>query len=112
MNDRLTLNLGLRYDFVDGMPIDQSTEPELRGDAGRGTAGRFANVPLLEEFGQEPRERQGQLQPRIGFAYDVHGTGRDIIRGGWGVYTTSATPTPTCCSRRSMPPAVTDRCSS
>ena len=35
VNDRLTLNLGLRYDYVDGMPIDQYAKPELRDAAGR-----------------------------------------------------------------------------
>lgn len=27
------------------------------------------------------------MQPRLGAAYDVRGNGRDVIRGGWGIYT-------------------------
>ena len=27
------------------------------------------------------------MQPRAGFAYDLRGNGRDVIRGGWGLYT-------------------------
>ena len=86
VNDRLTVNLGLRYDLVDGMPIDQSTNPNFAAMQDYGAAGRFANFPWLESFGQEPQNDRNNLQPRVGFAYDVQGTGRDIIRGGWGVY--------------------------
>ena len=27
------------------------------------------------------------IQPRLGFAYDLRGDGRDVVRGGWGIYT-------------------------
>ena len=27
------------------------------------------------------------MQPRLGFVYDLRGDGRDVIRGGWGIYT-------------------------
>ncbi len=86
VNDRLTVNLGLRYDLVDGMPIDQSTNPNFALMQDYGAAGGFANFPWLESFGQEPQNDRNNLQPRVGFAYDVQGTGRHIIRGGWGVY--------------------------
>ena len=51
-----------------------------------GAAGGFASFPWLETFGQEPQNDRNNFQPRVGFAYDVQGDGRDIIRGGWGVY--------------------------
>jgi hypothetical protein len=85
LSDRLTLNLGLRWDYVSGLPIDQSRNPNFQALQDAGRAGRFAGT-ALEDFGQEPRADKDNIQPRAGFAYDVRGDGRDIIRGGWGIY--------------------------
>jgi Carboxypeptidase regulatory-like domain len=84
--DRLTFNLGLRYDLVDGVQIDQSANPNFQALQAAGQEGRFANVIGLQDFGKSPREDRNNIQPRIGFAYDVRGNGKDIIRGGFGVY--------------------------
>ena len=86
VNNRLTLNLGLRYDLVDGMPIDQSSNPNFLAFQAAGQAGAFASFPWLESFGQEPQTDRDNFQPRVGFAYDVQGNGKNIVRGGWGVY--------------------------
>jgi hypothetical protein len=51
-----------------------------------GRSGRFAGT-VLDEFGQEPRTDKDNVQPRLGAVYNVGGTGRNIIRGGWGIYT-------------------------
>jgi hypothetical protein len=87
VSDRLTLNLGLRYDYVDNMPVDQSNNPNFQVLQAAGQAGRFSNVPFLEDFGQASRNDRDNIQPRVGFAYDLRGNGRDVIRAGWGVYT-------------------------
>ena len=87
VSDRLTFNLGLRYDLVKGVQIDQIAEPELPGVAGcRPRAARFQAVPGMDSFGKDPQDDLDNFQPRVGFAYDVHGNGRDVVRGGWGVY--------------------------
>ncbi len=87
INDRLTLNLGLRYDYVDGVPIGQEPNENFRIMQSAGAAGRFADFPLLEDFGLSSRNDGDNWQPRAGFAYDLFGNGRDVIRGGWGLYT-------------------------
>ena len=69
------------------MPIDQEPNPNFQVMQAAGAAGRFANFPLLEDFGQSTRNDSDNLQPRVGFAYDLRGNGRDVIRGGWGIYT-------------------------
>jgi hypothetical protein len=86
VNERLTLNLGVRWDYVDGMPLDQRgvRNFDLMQTAGR--AGRFAGT-LLADFGQEPRGDFDNVQPRLGAVFDLTGDGRDILRGGWGIYT-------------------------
>ena len=85
VNERLTLNLGVRWDYVDGMPIDQSRVANFLAMQAAGRTGRFAGT-LLEDFGQEPRDDKDNIQPRLGAVYDLSGDGRDIIRGGWGIY--------------------------
>lgn len=83
---RLTLNLGLRWDYTSGFPIDQDSSPNFLALQAAGRTGRFEGTPL-EDFGQTPRGDLDNIQPRFGFVYDLFGTGRDIIRGGWGIYT-------------------------
>ncbi|MSO81969.1 MAG: TonB-dependent receptor [Acidobacteria bacterium] len=86
VSSRLTLNLGVRWDYVDGIPFNQDRNPNFQVLQAAGRAGRF-NGTVLEEFGQDLRGDKNNLQPRLGFVYDLHGTGRDLVRGGWGIYT-------------------------
>jgi outer membrane receptor protein involved in Fe transport len=86
VSDRLTLNLGVRWDYVDGMPIDQSVSANFLAMQAAGRTGRFAGT-LLEDFGSEPRGDKNNIQPRSGAVYNIGGTGRNIIRAGWGIYT-------------------------
>ncbi|HXW04823.1 MAG TPA: TonB-dependent receptor [Vicinamibacterales bacterium] len=87
VTDRLTLNLGLRYDYVDNIPIDQATNPNFVAMQAAADAGQLAGMALLEDFGQSTRNDGDNLQPRIGAAYDLTGDGRNVLRAGWGVYT-------------------------
>jgi outer membrane receptor protein involved in Fe transport len=83
---RLTLNLGMRWDYVDGMPINQDANPNFLALQAAGRAGRFAGT-ALEDFGKTPQGDRNNIQPRLGLVYDVRGNGRDVVRGGWGIYT-------------------------
>ncbi len=67
-NDRMTLNLGLRYDLQTGVfnkDLDSSISPFIDA-AARGDNNNFG--------------------PRFGFAYDLTGDGRSVMRGGYGLY--------------------------
>src|SRR5688572_334595 len=86
VSDRVTLNLGLRWDYTSGLPIDQSNGANFQRMQQAGRNGLFAGT-LLDEFGQEPRPDRDNIQPRVGAAIDLFGNGRDVIRGGWGIYT-------------------------
>jgi hypothetical protein len=93
MSDRLTVNVGLRWDLVQGISdLDQSKNPNyiLIRDAAR--AGTFNALPapvaqVLNHFASDPQNDRNNFQPRIGAVLDLRGNGKDIIRGGWGIYT-------------------------
>jgi hypothetical protein len=78
MNDRLTLNLGLRYEFWT-LPADKfgydTTLRDIFTDTAFTVGPPFGNNPSLKNFA-----------PRLGFAWDVNGDGRTAVRGGAGVY--------------------------
>ncbi|HKB10653.1 MAG TPA: TonB-dependent receptor, partial [Vicinamibacterales bacterium] len=92
VTDRLTINLGLRYDIVDGLQFDESKNPNYVAIVNAAKAGKFNSLPapvaeLMNHFAETPRDDKNNFQPRIGAVYDVRGNGKDIIRGGWGIYT-------------------------
>ncbi|MBM3739085.1 MAG: hypothetical protein FJW39_25200 [Acidobacteria bacterium] len=85
---RLTVNLGLRYDYQQ-VPGERNnglsnfnpgaTNPQ------NGLQGRleFAGV----DFGRTVIDPDfNDFGPRIGFALDIFGTGRTVLRGGYGLY--------------------------
>ena len=51
-----------------------------------GRAGLLTGIKGLENAGLDPKDDTNNWQPRVGFAYDVRGDGKDVIRGGWGIY--------------------------
>ncbi len=86
VRDRLTVNLGLRYDYWGGFDLDQRSNPLWQTLS---TQTRF-NEYYLQDF---QGGRGGQLEndddnyaPRLGFTYDLKGNGRHLLRGGWGIY--------------------------
>ncbi|MGH9842783.1 MAG: carboxypeptidase regulatory-like domain-containing protein, partial [Blastocatellia bacterium] len=86
---RLTLNLGLRYDFQQ-QPYEVnnglSNFDSFSIDPNTGLRGRtvFAGVD-----GQPRSFRKNDYTdfgPRIGFAYDLFGKGRTVLRGGYAIF--------------------------
>jgi hypothetical protein len=86
LGDRLVLDIGLRYDIVTGLTIDQSTNPVFQDLQGAARAGRLRGIEGLEDFGTDPAVDRNNVAPRLGFTYDVGGQGRLIVRGGVGRY--------------------------
>ena len=70
---RLTLNLGLRYDSFNATAVAQSF-----------SAGYFVGARDFPEVKDVPVWRN--LDPRIGVAYDLFGNGRTAVKASWGRY--------------------------
>lgn len=81
---RLTVNLGVRYDrdynMVEANAISTSrTYLELKA----ASAFNSALLPFVSKIASDDTK---DFSPRIGFAYDLTGKGKDVLRGGFGLY--------------------------
>jgi hypothetical protein len=85
VNQHLTFNLGLRYDIVTGLEIDQSASTLYQ--ALHNSPFDFSWLQPFQDSANGSFENDtNNWQPRLGAAYDVKGDGRTVIRGGWGLY--------------------------
>ncbi len=96
--DRLTLEAGLRYEIfppfgeskglvTNAYLLDSNNNPQPCTSLPIGQP--LSNLALINSnrFGLKPFcEDFNNFAPRLGFSYDVSGTGKTVFRGGWGEY--------------------------
>jgi hypothetical protein len=79
---RLTLNLGVRWDR-DFNAYGQSLIPQSRTYQELVALNSPISNPYVRKL---PSDDIKTISPRFGFAYDVTGSGKHVIRGGYGLY--------------------------
>jgi len=87
VTSRLTLNMGLRWDiYPPWVEVDdrQSNFDEATGKFVVASDGAVVNGVEVGRYLQT--YSKGDLGPRLGFAYDLNGSGRTIVRGGFGIF--------------------------
>jgi outer membrane receptor protein involved in Fe transport len=83
VRDNLRINLGLRYDLDTNFRDNEFYE-------GLVTRPEFAGI---EQFTSADRQMDnGNLQPRVGFSWDVKGNGNFVVRGATGFYVSRNRP--------------------
>jgi hypothetical protein len=75
VTSRLTLNLGLRYEY-NGVPRDAALQ----------TLNAISNDPRFGLIFSKQKPDTNDWAPRVGFAFDPTGSGKWSIRGGFGVF--------------------------
>jgi hypothetical protein len=104
VTSRLTLNMGVRYDIYPPW-----TEIEDRQSNFDVTTGKFvvasddATIEGVKVGRYLQTYSKGNVGPRFGFAYDLDGSGKNLVRGGFGVFW-NFSPGGTSSSKAQNPP--------
>jgi len=81
VNNKLTLNLGLRWDYeTNMMDTDYVTPAEIRARLSDDFSSNFFSD------GNDREPKSDMFQPRLGFSYDLFADGKTVIFGGAGRY--------------------------
>jgi hypothetical protein len=98
---RLSVNVGVRWDYESNMINNDFEHPPalvaaLEGaqrtystPVGGRTTWRLTDFLDLDRYTNDGNRRDpyyGMVQPRLGFSWDVRGTGKTVLYGGWGKY--------------------------
>ena len=86
-SDRLTLNLGVRWDLF--VPYVEDDDRQANFDTSTGrfvVASPDATIAGVNVGRHLQTYSKTDFAPRLGFAYDLRGTGRTMLRGGFGMF--------------------------
>jgi hypothetical protein len=75
VTNQLSLSLGLRYEY---QKFPQPGDTKVNGIAFTGNPAYPATVTFPQD--------KNNWGPRVGFTYDINGTHKTVVRGGYGIY--------------------------
>jgi hypothetical protein len=91
VNNKLTFDLGLRWDYESKMLDQDYVTPANVTAALKGKSFQFdgRTISIPDEYfstGSEREPYKSMWQPRFGFSYDLQGNSQSVLFGGWGKY--------------------------
>ena len=82
VTNRFTANLGLRYDYESDMfPQDWVTPADVRTKLAP-----FVDASRYFTDGNDRKAISNMIAPRLGLTYDLFGSSKTVLFGGWGRY--------------------------
>ena len=85
-NRRLTLNLGLRWDLLTHPYEAHNQQSAFDATAGSPTYGQVLEAGKNGVSKSIIDQNYNNFGPRAGFAYDLFGDGKTVVRGGYGMF--------------------------
>jgi hypothetical protein len=86
VNTRLTLQLGLRYDIITRPYEVQNRQASFDIYTTSPTYAQVLEAGVNGVSRTIINNSFVDFAPRVGFAYDLHGTGKQVLRGGYGIF--------------------------
>jgi hypothetical protein len=83
---RLTLQLGLRYDIITWPYETQNRQASFDINPSSSTYGQVLLAGKNGVSRTIVNNNYGNFAPRLGFAYDLRGNGKQVVRGGYGIF--------------------------